>query len=181
MRRIIRPVLLTALVLLLPLLAMRFTDEVNWSSFDFAVAGALLLGAGLAYEFVSARGGGRAYRAAVGMAVAVSLLLVWANLAVGIIGSEDNPANRMYFGVVAVAAAGSAAARLRPFGMARAMYATAAAQAIVTVIALSILRTPAAATEAPAGIGKVVAVNLMFVVFFAGSGLLFRHAEAAES
>src|SRR5688500_13320264 len=49
-------------ILLLPLLAMRFTNEVNWTPFDFVVAGALLLGAGLAYEFLARRGGTRGFR-----------------------------------------------------------------------------------------------------------------------
>ncbi len=43
-----------------------------------------------------------AYRFAVGVALAAAFLLVWMNLAVGLIGSEDNPANLMYFGVLAV-------------------------------------------------------------------------------
>ena len=37
--------------------------------------------------------GNSAYRAAVGVAIAAAFILVWMNLAVGIIGSEDNPAN----------------------------------------------------------------------------------------
>ena len=55
-------------------------------------------------------------------------MLVWINLAVGIIGSEDNPANLMYGGVLAVGVAGAVAARFRPGGMARALAATALAQ-----------------------------------------------------
>ena len=58
------------------------------------------------------------------------------NLAVGIIGTEDNPANLMYGGVLAVGIVGAIIARFQPHGMARALVATALAQALVAVIAL---------------------------------------------
>ncbi len=75
------------------------------------------------------------YRWAVGLALAAALIMVWISLAVGIIGSEDNPANLMYVGVLAVGFVGAIIARLRPRGMARAMFATAIAQTLVLVVA----------------------------------------------
>jgi hypothetical protein len=71
---------------------MQFSPEVKWGPFDFAVAGVLLFGSGLTYELVARKMGRIAYRAAAGIAV-VTALLVWLNLAVGIIGDEGNPAN----------------------------------------------------------------------------------------
>ena len=47
--------LVTALLLLIPLLAMRFTDEVAWSPTDFAVAGALLFGTGFTYKVIAGK------------------------------------------------------------------------------------------------------------------------------
>lgn len=135
-KNIIRIALATAFILLLPLLAMQFTDEVVWDLADFAVAGALLFGAGLTYELVARKAGNIEYRAAVGIALAAAFLLVWVNLAVGLIGSEDNPANLMYVGVLAVGLIGAVIARFQPRGMARALFATAVAQALVAVIAL---------------------------------------------
>ena len=131
--------LVTACILLLPLVAMQFTDEVVWDLADFVVAGVLLFGAGLTYELVARRArkaGNTAYRAAVGVAVATALILVWMNLAVGIIGNEENPANLMYGGVLAVGIIGALIARFQPQGMARALFATALAQMLVAVIAL---------------------------------------------
>jgi ABC-type cobalamin transport system permease subunit len=84
---IIRIVLPAALILLVPLLAMRFTDEVNWDLTDFAVVGALLIGTGLMYELASRKVSTFKYRAAVGVALVAALLLVWAELAVGIFGT----------------------------------------------------------------------------------------------
>ena len=45
-------VIVVMLLLLIPFLAMQFTEEVKWSIMDFVVAGALLLGAGLTLEFI---------------------------------------------------------------------------------------------------------------------------------
>ncbi len=93
-----------------------------------------VIGAVIAY--IETRTHGTAYRAAVGVALAVALLLAWVNLAVGIIGSEDNLANLMYVGVLAVGIVGAVVARFRPHGMGRALFATALAQASVAAIAL---------------------------------------------
>jgi hypothetical protein len=164
-------VLLGAALLLLPLSAMQFTDEVVWNLADFAVAGGLLVGTGLLYEAAGRRTRNIAYRAAAGVALAAALLLVWINLAVGIIGDEGNPANAMYIGVLAVGVAGALIARFQPQGMARALLATALAQALITVITLS------AGFAAPAsGPLEILMLNGCFVALFVGSAWLFRHA-----
>jgi hypothetical protein len=174
-KHIIRIALATAFILLLPLLAMQFTDEVVWDLTDFAVAGALLFGAGLTYELVARKAGNIAHRVAIGLAVATALILVWMNLAVGLIGSEENPANLMYIGVLAVGITGAIIARFRPHGMARALFATALAQALVPVIALTIWKAQLTSVEALLG---VLGVNAFFAMLFVGSALLFRRASA---
>jgi hypothetical protein len=179
-KNIIRIALATALILLLPLLAMQFTDEVVWDLADFAVAGVLLFGAGLTYELVARKGGSIAYRAAVGVAVAAALLLVWMNLAVGIIGNEDNPANLMYNGVLAVGIIGALIARFRPHGMARALFATALVQALVPMIALIIGKPQVTSVEALLGVFGVLGVNAFFVMLFVGSASLFRRSIVTE-
>lgn len=176
-KNIIRIALVTAFILLLPLLAMQFTDEVDWSLADFAVAGTLLFGAGLTYELIARKAGNIAYRVAVGVAVAAALLLVWMNLAVGIIGNEENPANLMYFGVITVGIIGASIARLRPHGMVRALFATACAQALVPVIALIIGKPQVNSAEEPFGVLGVLGLNAFFVMLFVGSALLFRRAS----
>lgn len=74
-------------LLLVPLIAMLFTSEVNWSIFDFLVAGTLLLGTGLACEMVLRKLKTAKYRIAICAVLIAVLLLVWAELAVGIFGT----------------------------------------------------------------------------------------------
>jgi hypothetical protein len=170
-RSVVGVALTTACILLLFLLAMLLTDEMNWGLFDFVFAGALIFGTGLTYVLVARRGGNMAYRFAVGTALAAAFLLVWINLAVGVIGSEDNPANLMYFGVLAIGFLGAIIAELRPRGMARVLVTMALAQALVPVIALVIWKP-----QVTSGVAGVLTLNGFFVVLFVGSALLFRSA-----
>ncbi|WP_438011661.1 hypothetical protein WME89_25305 [Sorangium sp. So ce321] len=153
-----------ALVLLLPLVAMQFTEEVAWDLADFVIFGAMLVGACGTYELAARSTGNRAYRAAVGVALAAAFVLVWMNLAVGIIGNEENPANLMYGGVLAVGIVGAIIARFQPHGMGRAMVATALAQALVAVIAVI------------AGLGYTFVLTGFFVALWLTSAWLFRRA-----
>jgi hypothetical protein len=167
-----RVALVTALILSVPLLAMQFTDEVAWGVFDFAVAGILLAGTGLVYQLGASKAGNTAYRVAVGVALGAALLLVWINLAVGVIGEPDDVANVMYVGVLAVGVAGAGIARLRPDGMARALLAMAFAQGLVAVIALI-----AGKHQLPlSSVSEILGLNGLFVALFAGSAWLFRLA-----
>ncbi len=143
----------------------------DWDPGSFIIAWVLMAGVGLAYRLVTGKSGSRAYRLATGLALAAGFLLVWVNGAVGLIGSEDNPANLMYGGVLAIGMIGAAIARLQPLGMARALFATALAQLLVPVIALA-LRSP----DFRPGVVAVLALNFVFVLLFAGSALLFRYA-----
>jgi len=173
--------LAVALILLVPFIAMQFSDEVAWSPFDFAFAGALLFGTGLAFELISRKSSTIAYRAAVGVALVAAMLLVWINLAVGIIGSEDNPANIMYLGVLAILILGALIVRFQPQGMARVLFATALAQVVVLVIALIIWKPEITSTEALLDVLRVMGVNAFFVVMWVGSGLLFQRADATPN
>lgn len=169
-------VLAAAFILLLPLLAMQITDEVVWDLADFAVAGALLVGTGLAYELAARRTGDLAYRAAVGVALAAAFILLWLMGAVGIIGVEGDRADLMYLGVLAVGLIGALIARFRPQGMARALLATALAQALVAVIALVAGMPRDPVTSVP----ELVGLNGLFVALFVGSAWLFRHAARQQ-
>ena len=126
-----------AVLLMLPLVAMQFTDEVNWTAEDFIAAGVMLGAAGLGTEFLVRRSSSHAYRLGAVFAVLAAFLTVWANLAVGMIGDEGNPYNLLFGGVLLTALLGMALARFQPAGMAVAMVVTAAAQAAVGAGGLS--------------------------------------------
>lgn len=163
------------LILLLSLIAMQFTEAVNWSLGDFVFAAALILSVGAPFEVVVRKTGDSVYRWAAGVALATAFLLIWVNGAVGILGSEDNDANVLYFGVLTVGIIGALSARFRPRGMAYAMAATALAQVAVAVGAL------VAGWAGPEnGPFEVVAVNGFFVALWAGSAALFREAASVR-
>lgn len=127
---------IAALLLLLPLVAMQFSDEVHWTAFDFIFAGVLIGGVGAVFELAVRITRNSAYRAAVAAALAAAVLIIWANGAVGMIGDEDNPFNLLFGGAIAVALVGALIARFRPSGMARAMLAAAIAHVAVGLAGL---------------------------------------------
>lgn len=84
----------TGLLLLLPFMAMWFdwsvpepgesvSDKVNWTLLDFIVMGALIFSAGSAFVLL-ARRVDKKHRLAVGVAVGLAFLWIWAELAVGV-------------------------------------------------------------------------------------------------
>ncbi len=75
---------ITALLLLVPLAAMQFTDEVSWGIGDFAAAACLLFLAGMAHAMGAARARTAAQRSVIALLVLATLGLVWAELAVGL-------------------------------------------------------------------------------------------------
>ena len=156
-----------ALVLLLPLVT-----GAPWTLFDYVVAGALLGGAGLLLELVARTSGSLFYRAGAVLAVAASFLLIFVNGAVGFLGNEDNPANLMFAGVIGVAVLGSVLAGFRAAGMAWAMFAAAAAQLCVGILALAL----GWSSPGDAGLYEVVMGTSVFGTLWLVSGGLFRRA-----
>jgi len=155
-------------VMLAPLIAMQFTHEVAWDGADFAVLGVMVFGSAGAYSLALMITPERSYLAGTGLALLATFALIWINLAVGIIGSEDNPANRIFSLILAVALIGALIARFKPEGMARAMAATAIAQLAVSVI---LFVTGEGATFVLAG---------LFMGLWLGAAWLFRRAATAQ-
>ena len=75
--------LATCWILLVPMVAMQFTAEVNWTVMDFIVMGTLLFGAASMYVLI-ARQVPQKYWPAVGVLCAAAVLYLWAELAVGV-------------------------------------------------------------------------------------------------
>ncbi|MEO7658807.1 MAG: hypothetical protein ABIV48_04255 [Pyrinomonadaceae bacterium] len=86
-KRPIAIVVTVGLLLLIPLIAMQFTDEVKWTLADFIVMAVLLLGTGLMCEFVMRKVNRIEYRIGICLAILAAFLLIWIELAVGIFGT----------------------------------------------------------------------------------------------
>ncbi|MBU2168031.1 MAG: hypothetical protein KKF88_09355 [Alphaproteobacteria bacterium] len=115
-------------LLLAPAVAMQFTTEVQWTLFDFALMGVLLAIACGAGELVLRASDSLTYRLGAAVAIGTTFVLGVGNLAVGLIGSEDNPANDRVWAVLAVGVVGALIARFRPRGLSLVMLALAAGQ-----------------------------------------------------
>ena len=76
-----------AFLLLIPLIAMQFTEEVNWTLFDFVVAGGLLFFTGLIFDLVFRKIKNVKYRMIISVILLFVILLIWVELAVGIFGT----------------------------------------------------------------------------------------------
>ena len=141
-----------------------------WEIEDFALFGAMILGIAIGYALARRKADSRPYMTAVGFALVAAFLLVWINGAVGIIGSENNDANMMYFGVIAVGVVGTLIARGRPRGMTWAMSAAALGQVSVAAI---VLITDWGVTG-PVSPGDVVVLTAFFTALWLISAWLFR-------
>jgi len=75
------------IILLIPLVAMQFTEAVNWSLVDFVVAGLLLLATGFMLEIILRKVKSTKFRIAICLALLILLILIWTELAVGIFGT----------------------------------------------------------------------------------------------
>lgn len=86
-KQLLRVVLATATILLVPLVAMQFTREVSWTASDFVIMGVLLFGTGLLLQFAANKIRSIKSRLLAIGAIGLGFLFVWAELAVGIVGS----------------------------------------------------------------------------------------------
>lgn len=156
---------------LLPAVAMLLTSEVQWDLGDFVVWAAMLAAAAGNFELGMLLSRDVFYRAGFAVAIGAGFLLVWSNLAVGIIGREEHPANLLFFGVIALGAAIALLVRFRPRGMAWALVAAAVAHAGVAAWAyLGGLETRP----------QVLLINAFFVGCWLLSATLFQFAAGAR-
>lgn len=118
-----------------------------------------------------------AHRIAIASAIGSTLLLIWVNLAVGLIGSGGHAGNLMYAGVVAIAIISTILSRFKPKGMQYAMFAVVGSLALLTAIAFmaNMHHYPGSSSA------EILGVNAFFATLFAISGLLFRYVALEES
>ena len=159
-----------AALVALPAIAMQLTDEVDWTGSDFVFAGVLLLVTGLAAE-----GGLRLARSwphliGFGFATFASFFTVWSNLAVGIIGSEDEAINSHFFTLLGIAIVASILLRFRPRPM----------SAITGVVAVSQLAVGLAAQRVMPDHEVEWGILLFFASLWLAASLSFRSVDQAE-
>ena len=159
------------LLLLVPFVAMRVTSEVDWTLGDFIFA-ALMLSALCALVQLAVRRSSKAiYRWAMALAALGGFAVIWVNLAVGIVASEDNGFNLVFFAIILGTIAASALVRIEAGAMARILPVTAAA----LLIALGVGQMLGSDELHDSRIAEWVGVSV-FSGLFALSAILFRRA-----
>lgn len=174
LRSLMTVALITVMILMIPFVAMQFTSEVDWSAADFLIMGVLIFGTGLTYVLINRFAPNWVYRIAITVALGTTFLMIWANMAVGLIGSGPNAANVMYAVIVLVVVIGILVSRLRSSGMERTMYAMVSALIILTGIALlsGMNQYPGSSST------EIVSVGAFFAALFFLAGLLFHAAQS---
>ena len=113
-----------------------------------------------------------AYRIGLALAVASVLFLLWGVAAMGIVGSEGDPFDRLYFAVVGIGVGGALLARFQAPGMAGVLAAMALAVAAITALALILGKQQSPVSS----VAEILMVNALFVALFAAAAWLFRVA-----
>lgn len=173
------PALITAVILLIPLLRNLFVSGWDWDLRGFLLVGGvgtLLFSIGLTYQVVTKKLGTPAYRAAVGVALVAAFLLVWGNFVQA--ADDVNRPAMMYLVVPMVGIVAAAMARFQSKGMARALFVTALAQAFVLAIVL--IQNPPMKSWT-AAVWRGFGGNAVCLMLFVGAALLFRKAGRVES
>lgn len=154
---------IAALVLLVP-----FVAGAPWGTEDYVFAALLMFGSLGLYELAARLTGNTAYRTGVAIAIGATFLLLWVN---GAVGLTDSDADGLFLLVPTVAFIGALVARFRPRGMAVAMFAAAATEVSIAVIALIAGIVPAFNSAF-----EILGLAGFFGMLFVGSALLFREA-----
>jgi hypothetical protein len=168
-RNSLRVALGALVVLMVPLVASRVVEGWNWSAGSFVFVYVLFFMTGMAYAVIARKMGAWSYKAGVAVALVTGFGLGWSNMVH--VADSENPANLVYYSVLAVGAVGAWLARLEARGLARTLFAMAATLALIAVILPS---------GAPPYLARNMAIgHVVFVALFTASGLLFRHASLA--
>jgi len=176
-RSVLGVVLVTVALLSIPLIAMQFSSEVNWSAGDFILMGALLFSIGMLVMLALRSAAHIAYRAGMLGAIGATFLMIWANLAVGLIGSGPNAGNLMYGVVIVVGIVGTYLSRFTAVGMERTMFAMALALVVHTGIALLVGMHHYPGSS----VIMILGVNGFFAMLYTLSGLLFRYVAVEQT
>jgi hypothetical protein len=167
----LRVALVALCLLMVPLVASQVVEGWNWPVGAFVRVYALFFGTGLMYALIARKMEAWTYKAGVGLALVTGFALGWSNMVH--VADSENPANLLYYSVLAVGGVGACLARLKARGLALTLFAMAATLAVIAVLLPS---------GAPRDMARNMAIGHgLFVALFTASGLLFSHAKLAGS
>jgi len=156
-------------LLMVPLVASRLVAGWNWNAGAFLFVYVLFFATGMAYAVIARKMDAWSYKAGVGLALVTGFALGWSNMVH--VADSENPANLVYYGVLAVGVVGALLARLQARGLAYTLFAMAATLALIALMLPS---------GTPPHLARNMAVgHAVFVALFTASGLMFRHASLA--
>ncbi len=160
-----------AFLLLIPFTASFVTAEMEWTLSDYILVWLMLFVAGTTYKLVSRLSTDYTYRAAVALAAITGLFMVWSNLAVGIIGNEDNAINVVYFIIIMIGFIGAFWVRFQSKGLLRVLGSMIFLLAGVCIYALmsGMQHMPGSSVM------EIVGVHMFFITPLSISAILFRH------
>ncbi|MBM3724888.1 MAG: hypothetical protein FJW40_05640 [Acidobacteria bacterium] len=167
-RTMVRVALGALVALMAPLVGSRVVPGWNWPVKAFVLVYVLFFLTGMAYALISRRMGAWSYKAGVGVALVAGFAFGWSNMVHT--SESDNPANLLYFSVLAVGCVGAWLARLRAGGLAWTLFAMVATLGVVAVMVPS---------GAPPYHERNAVGHVAYAVLFGVAGLLFRHANRA--
>lgn len=172
--RLLRWAAFLAGALLIPFLGGEITDEIQWEFTDYLIMGVVLAMIIFLYELLARRSRSTLYRAGFALGLVGLFLLFWVNGAVGLIGSEDQAVNQLFWIVFIIVLAGGIGSKVRAKGLSITMYTAAAAQLALPAIGLLIWPPPA--TSWSPGIFGVFLLCAFFAFLFFVSGRFFQKA-----
>ncbi|MBD8066056.1 hypothetical protein IC608_11285 [Devosia sp. PTR5] len=163
-------------IYLIPVALKVTTGDLDWSLVDLLFVAVLIFLPVLIYDAATRQVASWSYHAGMAVALAGASFLVFSTASVGIIGSESDAANALYFAVVAAGLVGGFSVRLSADGMARTLTGVAAVQMLITIIALFLqLGYP------DSGPLELLAINGLFVAMWLFAAFLFSKAAREPS
>jgi hypothetical protein len=168
-KTILRVALVALGLLMVPLVASQVVEGWNWPAAAFVRVYVLFFATGMVYAVIARKMGAWSYKAGVGVALVAGFALGWSNMVH--VADSGNPANLVYYSVLAVGPVGACLARLKARGLALTLFVMAVTLALIAVMLPS---------GAPPYLARNMAIGHgVFVALFTASGLLFWHASLA--
>lgn len=166
----LKSILITLLLLAIPFFAMQFGAGVAWEFPDFLVMGSIIMVFSMSYGIINVHAPDIFYRIATILSLATMFLLIWANLAVGLIGGGAHAGNLLYIAVIIAGIIGGIISRFSASALQKTCFVITAILVLIAIIALlsGMQYYPGSSVR------EIILVNGIFGTLFFMSGVLFR-------